>query len=400
MKLPVFLSRIGVPISSIGWVKTPETVGTPTSLSMGTGPDGRDGVLPATEELGHKIFHHSNDAILVSEPAEDRFVDVNPKACTMLGYQREELLATPLSSIHPNDLALLGVFAESVFEKGTGWTNELSCVTKSGVSLPTEISASSMEMSGKLCIIALVRDISERKQSEEKLLQQTQELSVLQERNRLARELHDSVTQSLYSLTLYAEAGRRLAASGDLDRVKDYLEQLGGTAQQALKDTRLLVHQLRPVALESEGLVGALQQRLDGVEKRAGVEAKLLVEGVASFPDYLEEQMYHVALEALNNSIKHAAATTVLVRIGVDDNSIELKIEDNGVGFDVQSVGESGGMGLTNMRKRVEELGGYLTLISAPGEGTTISVTVGLPESTKRPAEGIQTVRDAPEVFP
>jgi signal transduction histidine kinase len=116
----------------------------------------------------------------------------------------------------------------------------------------------------------------ERQRAEEALAQKAAEAAVIAERNRLARELHDSVTQSLYSSTLLAEAGQRLAGTGDLERTQGYLSRLGEITQGALKEMRLLVHELRPLALQKEGLVGALQQRLDAVERRAGVDARLV----------------------------------------------------------------------------------------------------------------------------
>ncbi len=111
------------------------------------------------------------------------------------------------------------------------------------------------------------------------------------ERQRLARDLHDSVTQSLYSLTLLAEAGRRQAAMGDLGRTQRHLERLGETAQQALREMRLLVYELRPLELEAAGLASALQQRLESVERRAGVQARLLVEGEVDLPAAVEEEL-------------------------------------------------------------------------------------------------------------
>ena len=374
-KLTSFLNRLGI---SAQRTQEPNPLRQDNTVLAASGRafNVTEEALHQTEELCRKIFDYSNDAILVSRPSHDKFLDVNPRACTMLGYSRDELLATPLSAIHPTDLAKLGAFAETVFERGLGWTNELTCVTKSGLELPTEISASSIEISGMSCIIALVRDISERKRTEETLRQQMRELAVLEERNRLARELHDSVTQSLYSLTLFAEAGRRSAEAGDLDRVKEYLGQLGETAHQSLKEARLLIHQLRPAVLEQEGLVGALQQRLDAVERRAGVEARLLLDGTIGLPASLEEQLYHVAQEALNNALKHAAATAVTVHLAANAELVELEVEDNGRGFDPKVVSQSGGMGLGNIRKRVEDLGGSLTILSAPGKGTKVKVRV------------------------
>jgi len=213
------------------------------------------------------------------------------------------------------------------------------------------------------------------------LYRQAEQLAVVKERERLARELHDSVTQSLYSLTLLAEAGRRLAEAGNLERVERYLDRLGEISQQALKEMRLLVYELRPLVLKREGLAGALQQRLDAVERRAGVEARLLAEGLVELPVFEEEALYRIAQEALNNALKHAAATAVTVRVRGVGNRIELEVVDNGIGFDPRIESDKGGLGLISMRERAEKLGGSLTILSAPDEGTrvTVSIEVGTP---------------------
>jgi PAS domain S-box-containing protein len=209
-----------------------------------------------------------------------------------------------------------------------------------------------------------------------RLHQQAEQLAVMEERERLARDLHDSVTQSLYSLTLFAEAGQRLIRSGDLERAEGYLARLGETAQDALKEMRRLVYELRPPALEREGLVGAIQRRLGAVERRVGVKAHLLVDDMIKLPASVEEGLYHIAQEALNNTLKHAAATSVTVRIRVVDEQVELEVVDNGIGFDPDTAGNGGGMGLVNMRERAKELGGTLRTVSTPGEGTKVSVSV------------------------
>jgi signal transduction histidine kinase len=205
---------------------------------------------------------------------------------------------------------------------------------------------------------------------------QAEQLAVIRERERLARELHDSVTQSVYSLTLMAEAGRRLAGAGDLQRAERAFERLGEIGQQALKEMRLLVYELRPLALRREGLAKALQQRLDAVERRAGVDAKLKVEGPIVVSPSVEEGLFRITQEALNNALKHAAATSVLVALCSRSDQIEMKVTDNGTGFDPSAVADSGGVGLVSMRERAEKIGGSLQIISSPGEGTTIRVCV------------------------
>ncbi|MEE8466477.1 MAG: PAS domain S-box protein [Dehalococcoidia bacterium] len=338
-------------------------------------------ILRQSEAMYRGIFDSSNEAILVSCPSEDTFLDVNPSASVMLGFSREELLRTPMSAIHPDDLPELEAFTASVFRHGKGWANELSCVTKTGRRLPTEISAAAINISGKPCIIALIRDISERRNAEQAM----RELAVVEERNRLARELHDSIVQSLYTMTLFAEAGIRNASAGDPEKVVQYIERIGETSQQVLKEMRLLVFELRPLALENQGIVGAISQRLDAVERRAGVEAHLLFDEPLALPARLEEELYRVAQEALNNSMKHAAATHLLVRISAHDGSVEIDIEDDGIGFDLGLVNQSGGMGLRNMRERLDKLGGSFTIVSSPGEGTNLHVQAPIREF--QPAE-------------
>ncbi len=216
-------------------------------------------------------------------------------------------------------------------------------------------------------------DISDRV-----LLSEAQARAALEERQRLARELHDSVTQSLYSLTLLAEASRRMALEGNTEKTVANIARLGETAQHALKEMRLLVYELRPLALETAGLIEALQHRLDAVEKRAGIEAQLTVESDCDIPVDVENGLYRITQEVLNNSLKHAGATRVSLRLSLHDPYVELNIADNGRGFDPEAVKDQGGMGLTSIRERTESLGGKVLFVSKPGEGTQVQVRVPL----------------------
>jgi len=227
---------------------------------------------------------------------------------------------------------------------------------------------------------------------------QAEELAVAAERNRLARDLHDSVTQSLYSLTLFTQAARERAEVGDLERVQRSLARIADIAGRGLKEMRLLVYELRPLALEDNGLVKALQQRLEMVEGRSGLQTRLVVEPdeAVELPAHVEKELYRIAQEALNNALKHAQATSVTVRLAVTPSSalrgepvepsgqattgqrIEFEVSDDGCGFDPGAVAGKGGMGLTSIRERAAGFGGTLSLISAPGQGTTLKVDVFL----------------------
>ena len=207
-------------------------------------------------------------------------------------------------------------------------------------------------------------------------LAEAQAQSAMEERQRLARDLHDSVSQTLYSLTLIAEATRRLAQNGQLDQVIAQTARLGELSQQSLKEMRLLIFELRLPTLEREGLAKALQQRLDAVEKRAGIDVKLIVENVDRLPALVEEGLFYMAYEALNNSLKHAAATKMTVSLRATDGLVELQVVDNGKGFDLQSASETGGMGLTNLYDRAQKLNAQLEITSIPESGTSVRISI------------------------
>jgi PAS domain S-box-containing protein len=211
-----------------------------------------------------------------------------------------------------------------------------------------------------------------------RLYQQSRQLAVSEERRRLARELHDAVTQSLYSLTLFAEAGQRDLRDGKLEEVSKDLTELGQTAYSALNEMRVLLHELRPLALESEGLLDAIQRRMDAVERRAGIKAYLIAEPGLNLPSLVEQELYRIIQEALNNTLRHASAQTVSVSIQTSDNELTVKITDDGVGFDCETVTQRGGLGLEGMHERAGCLGGELRIISAIGEGVTITLKIRL----------------------
>ncbi len=125
-----------------------------------------DAELRKSEQTFRSIFDHSNDAIFIINPAQDAIVDVNVKAWQLLGYSREELLSLPISAVHPYEMPALQEFARSVSESGQGWTDTLTCLHRDGHPIPAEISASTIERDGSMCMIALVRDITERKHAE------------------------------------------------------------------------------------------------------------------------------------------------------------------------------------------------------------------------------------------
>jgi ligand-binding sensor domain-containing protein/signal transduction histidine kinase len=227
---------------------------------------------------------------------------------------------------------------------------------------------------------SLAKEIDSRRLAEKALAREAALAAVATERNRLARDLHDSVTQSLYSLALFTQAAREHGESKNIEKTMHYLSRIADTAGQSLKEMRLLVYNLRPIALEDEGLVGALRHRLNSVEGRAGMQTYFNVqpEEFVELPESVEEGLYRIAQEALNNAMQHAHAGSVSVGIVVSqgDRRVELEVSDDGCGFDLEEVQTKGGMGLRSIRERTRDLGGTLSINSNSELGTTINVTL------------------------
>jgi PAS domain S-box-containing protein len=211
-----------------------------------------------------------------------------------------------------------------------------------------------------------------------RLRQQAMQSAILDERERLARDLHDSITQQIYGINLMTEYGKNQAIKGDLEQIKKTLETIGDAALQALKGMRLLIYELHPLSLEKDGFVGSMQKRLDSVEARSGVKASLIIEHFFDLPSSLEEALYYIFQEAVNNILKHASAKNVTIKYNVTQDNATLEIIDDGKGFAIGKDENPGGLGMNSMKERVEKLNGTLSIDSKPGKGTKIFVSVPL----------------------
>lgn len=202
----------------------------------------------------------------------------------------------------------------------------------------------------------------------------TEEVATIQERQRLARELHDAVSQSLYSLTLFARSGRDAYEDGDQEKLLESLEQVEANSQTALKEMRLLLYQLRSLALEEGGLIQAIESRFRLVERRLGIQASVHIDEDRKLKAQVEQELFRLVTEALNNALKHARANQVAVSIGSETGQLVLEVWDNGQGFDPSQ--DSAGMGLQNMRERASALDGRIEIFSKPGQGTRVHVEI------------------------
>jgi signal transduction histidine kinase len=283
-----------------------------------------------------------------------------PFAATLTGLDWQGAVYVPLSW----ESQLLGVF---------------------GVYLPSGVTAPSEE---ELAFYAALAD-----QSAVAVINARLAASV--ERSHLARDLHDSVSQALFSMTMHARAAQLSMVKAGLDEHSPTgrsVAQLVELTRGALAEMRALIFELRPGALAEEGLVAALQKQ--GAALTAREEVAITVEG----PDQrlglstgVEEHLYRIASEALHNVVKHARAPRATVAVSIDNGILTMVIGDDGAGFDPDSVG-AGHMGLSTMTERAAVIGAELTITSAPPGGTT--VTLVLPYTPGDRGEGPDASRD------
>lgn len=219
------------------------------------------------------------------------------------------------------------------------------------------------------------------------------------ERNRLARELHDSISQALFSMTMHASTAQLAMTQAGLDESSPAgraVARLRTLTAGALAEMRALIFELRPGALAEEGLVSALQRQAAAVSAREDV--RITVDGPGErldLPLAAEEHCYRIVLEAWHNTVKHAGATAITTTIASDGAAVTIRAADNGCGFDPAAV-PAGHLGLRTMRERANAIGSALGTVSAPGEGTTIALHV--PTSPSIPDLAIPSQPDRQEV--
>ena len=207
-----------------------------------------------------------------------------------------------------------------------------------------------------------------------RLYERSRELSVIEERNRLARDLHDSVTQTLFSMSLTAEA---VAAGIDRDpeAAKEQLESLRDLARAALREMRSLIFELRPAELEADGLAPTLQKHVDALRRITRREIELREDGYERQPPAVEKELFRIAQEALNNAIKHSKASRIEIELALRNGRLKLIVSDNGIGFDPTDPQiRTRRLGITSMEERTEQLGGELRIESTAGRGTSVEL--------------------------
>jgi len=214
-----------------------------------------------------------------------------------------------------------------------------------------------------------------------RLYEQAQRAATLEERQRLSRELHDSVSQALYGIVL----GTRTAVvllERNAQAAADPLKYVLTLAETSLAEMRALIFELRPDSLQTEGVVAALSRQIDLLGARHGLAFEVDLGDEPDVPLNVKEALYRIAQEALHNIVSHAEAQRVTVRLRLERDSIALEISDDGRGFDASAL-HPGHLGLRSMQERAERLRGSCQILSVPGQGSTINARVPLGDESQ-----------------
>ncbi len=229
-------------------------------------------------------------------------------------------------------------------------------------------------LDGRMVRLAMRLDITNTKEAELLLHKQEHEIAREKERRKLARDLHDTLTQSLHSLVLMADTSKRLLEKERYTDLPASVQLLSVSARQALREMRLLLHELQLSEDAEINLQESLSTRLSIVENRVGVKTKLEIDGENHLSKEMRRELFYIATESLNNALKHANASQVSISIQADSTSVEMLIKDNGRGFGTKPLNK--GMGFENMQFRAEKLNGKLQVISSPRDGTKIRLKI------------------------
>jgi signal transduction histidine kinase len=207
-----------------------------------------------------------------------------------------------------------------------------------------------------------------------RLYQEAQGVGALGERQRLARELHDSVSQALYGIGLGARTARTLV-DRDPQKAIEPVEYVLSLVEIGLAEMRALIFELQPESLEAEGLVEALRKQVLTLPSRHEIEVDFADCDEPDLPLSVKEAVYRIAQEAIHNTVKHAQATALSIEIVCTDSELVLELHDNGRGFDTNGS-FPGHLGLRSMRERAAKLDGEVRIESGPGQGVYVSVQI------------------------
>lgn len=369
------------------------------------------------------VFYYraTGDGLIVYEVGSDLVVEADQAAAAMHGYSREEFVGLHSAALmHPDSQHLFHEYVRAV-QPGAGYEALAVHVRRDGTPFTVAVRGTALTYRDRPCLLSVVREVSERGQTEQALWQQTQTrmreqatlleisqtlaselelkpglildqlqviyeqgqtLAALQERQRLAQNLHDAVNQSLFSASLIAEVLPRLWERHP-NEVRESLEDLRRLTRGALAEMRGLLVELRPLVLTDSELDDLLRLLGDALTGRTNIPVAVTVTGQGALkkgalgqvtlPADVQIAFYRLCQETLNNIARHSAASQVAIHLQYEGSAVALTIRDNGRGFDPEHI-PPGHYGLSMMNERAKAVGAVLSITSQPGQGTEIAV--------------------------
>ena len=342
-----------------------------------------------SEEKFSKAFQASPDGICITELETGRFMEVNEGYCRLFNYTREELLGRSGTELGIfEDAKARTPFVQAVRDTGSVRDMELTTYGRGRKKILVQVSAECIELGTHPCIVTVIHDITERKRTEaerdESIAREAQaraeytfQLIASQEaeRMRIARELHDGLSQNL--LLIKNRAQLEISRTKLPDAVRDELQSISNLASQAIAEVRQISRDLHPHQLDLLGLTRALRALIENTNE----SSEIAISGKFDSADDLFQReaatnVYRVVQESLNNVLKHSHAKKARVTLERDVHELQLRIQDDGCGFNAGRNGGGKGLGLKNIAERVRMLGGKIKLESEPHKGTCIEITI------------------------
>lgn len=331
--------------------------------------------LPNTPAKYRRIFETMSEGVIIHDAATFLVVEANPAAAAMHGYDRAAFIGLhPTSFIHPDSHPLLGEYSQTV-QAGGRFEALAIHLHRDGTLFHVELRGTAYNDQGRPYLLSVLRDVTARIQAEQQLQQEVQTLATLQERQRLAQNLHDAVNQSLFSAGLIAEVLPRLWEQNPAEGRRS-LEDLRRLTRGALAEMRGLLAELRPQVLIDSELGDLLYQLGNAFTGRTNIPVVVTIVGQGDLPADVQVAFYRLCQEAFNNIAKHARASQVQLQLKYGAGTVELQIRDDGRGFDPDHT-PSGHYGLSMMHERAEAVGARLIVNSRPMNGTEIAIRWG-----------------------
>jgi PAS domain S-box-containing protein len=338
--------------------------------------------LKESEHRYRTLFDNAGDAIVVHD-MRGRILDVNKVACDRFGMRRSELTGMNLAAFYlPEFNKKASRIRKELRESGSIYFEGIQQLPDGG-KLPIEVNAKVIPYRGRLAIMSVSRDLSERKKNEAMLKRLTMKLISVQEeeRKRIGRELHDQLCQNLTAVKVLLEGQIRRVPDGHDEILQESLLKTIRVLQESVAEVRRIIMNLRPTVLDDMGLPAAVNWLCNEVEK---LHPHMTVTAGISLRDEdcteeIKTVLFRAVQETLNNAAKHSNADSVEIEISKSDREILVVVRDNGIGFPHDRV-SGDGVGLHGMRERIEPLGGVIRIDSERGRGATVQVSIPEPQ--------------------